>query len=117
MVELSEITPDWVRERMRVKGLRQADVAAEIGIEQHKLSKSLLGHRKFKLPELEALGRYLCDPPPQEQAPDPETAELMTRVAALPPVHRQIVRALVASLEQSALDASETPEQSDDPAR
>jgi hypothetical protein len=57
------------------------------------------------------------NPPPQEQAPDPETAELMTRVAALSPAHRVAVRALVDSLERIAQETSETPEQSDDPER
>jgi DNA-binding Xre family transcriptional regulator len=114
MMDLSQVTPDWIRERMRVKRLRQADVSNAIGIAQHKLSKSLNGHRQFRTKELDALCKLLCDPlPPGTPVQDPETAELLARIAQLGPVDKRVVFALVRSLEEADRVRAEKTEEPD----
>jgi transcriptional regulator with XRE-family HTH domain len=106
-MRLEDVTPEWVRARIEARGLTQAQVAEEIGTTQDKLSKSLGGHRRFTTPELDALARLLCEPEPELS---PETLEIARRIAALPAASRQVLAALVETLEQQQPPAPQEPE-------
>lgn len=111
-MRLEDVTPEWVRTRMQAQGLLQRDVAREIGLPQHKLSKSLNFKRQFTLAEREALIMLLCEPSPPEL--DPQVLEFARRYAALPEPAQRVVQSLVGSLEQESLANPSSREPSDD---
>jgi hypothetical protein len=96
-MHLEDVTPEWVLSRMQERGLLQAQVAVEIGIEQHKLSKSLNHKRRFTVAEREKLARLLCEPEPPELEPEP--LEMARRFAALSDDRRALMMAMVEALE------------------
>lgn len=55
----------WIQEELKTCQKLQADLAAHIGINAQQLSASILGKRRFKTEELEALAGFfsisLCD--------------------------------------------------------
>lgn len=107
-MRLEDVTPEWVRTRMKARSLRQAAVAKEIGITQDKLSKSLNYKRDFTIPERESLARLLCEPEPPELAPD--VLSVARRVAALTEWNRGLLQALLGTLEaQQAVGGTEAP--------
>jgi transcriptional regulator with XRE-family HTH domain len=103
-----DVTPEWVKGRMASLGWTQSKVATDIGMTQDKLSRSLNGHRRFMIEELNALGRLLCEPEP-EIIPDADALQIATRIAALSEAARRILEALVSSLEREALEAQGPP--------
>lgn len=62
-MELGEI-----KDRMRERGLTQADVGAQLGLTQVQMSKSLSGTRRFTVPEMDRLRHILTDDAP-DRAP------------------------------------------------
>jgi transcriptional regulator with XRE-family HTH domain len=108
VMRIADVTPEWVRDRMAALALTQARVAAEIGLTQDKLSKSLTGKRRFLTSELDALARMLCDPDPAT-LPSEEAIELARRIDALPEAAHRVLEALVATLEKEVLPVAPTP--------
>jgi transcriptional regulator with XRE-family HTH domain len=100
-MRLEDVTPEWVLARMQARGLNQSQVAAEIGLEQHKLSKSLTGKRNLKVGERESLARLLCEPEPPEL--EPGNLEMARRFAALSEERRALMRAMMDTLEAQEL--------------
>jgi transcriptional regulator with XRE-family HTH domain len=96
-MRLKDVTPEWVLARMKAQGLTQSKVAAEIGLEQHKLSKSLTGKRNLRVSERESLARLLCEPEPPEL--EPENLGLARRYAALSEDRKALMRAMMDTLE------------------
>jgi transcriptional regulator with XRE-family HTH domain len=96
-MKIEDVTPVWVRARMKALGMKQARVAAEAGMTQDKLSKSLTGKRQFTVGERDSLARLLCEPEPPELAP--EILDRARRVALLSPERRQLLDALLETLE------------------
>ncbi|UAK24207.1 LexA family protein [Sphingomonas nostoxanthinifaciens] len=54
-----------IRLRMKALGLRQADIAIALGIDQVKVSKALTGTRQWKSAEVDELRRLLIEPAAQ----------------------------------------------------
>jgi transcriptional regulator with XRE-family HTH domain len=104
-MRLKDVTPEWVLARMKAAGMTQAKVAAEIVLEQHKLSKSLTGKRNLRVSEREGLARLLCEPDPPEM--EPENLDLARRFAALSEDRKALMRAMLDTLE--AQQQSATP--------
>lgn len=102
-MRLEDVTPEWVLARMKDHGLNQSQVAAEIGLEQHKLSKSLNGKRNLRVGERESLARLLCEPDPPEMEPD--NLAMARRFAALSEDRRALMRAMMDTLEAQELQA------------
>lgn len=90
-------------------GLSQSRVAAEIGLEQHKLSKSLTGKRRFRDEERDRLARLLCEPSPPELEPD--ALSMARRFAALSQDRQELMRSMIDTLE--AQQSAQTPKTSD----
>jgi transcriptional regulator with XRE-family HTH domain len=112
MMRLEDVTPDWIRARMRALALSQSELSDHIGLTQDKLSKSLTGKRRFLTGELDALARILCDPDPEE-LPAPEVIALARRIEALGDAGRTALEALVQTLE--SLRPQEHPEDEEPP--
>lgn len=100
-MRLEDITPEWVRARMAAEGITQVQLAAEIGLTQDKLSKSLTGKRNFTVRELDALGRLLCEPP-AEDAPSDAVLDLARRIGNLPEASFRVLQASVEAFEREA---------------
>ena len=67
----SEVTPEWITDRLAVTGRRQGDLARALGISEDKLSKSMTGKRQLTATEREKAMEVLLSPP----APDSDEAE------------------------------------------
>lgn len=113
-MHLNDVTPDWIRSRMKLMNLRQGKVAREIGLAPDKMSKSMKGKREFRREELDALARLLCEPEPPEA--DAETLAFARRIAALPPALRPLMESMLDTLEKQQLpqDARGTEGRDDD---
>lgn len=106
-MRLEDVTPDWVRERLAALKMTQVQAVEEVardvrGFSQDKLSKSLGGHRRFTIPERNALARLLCDKEPELS---PEAQALARRIEALDEGPRQI---LLAALEAAVREAAKS---------
>lgn len=69
---MSETPAEWVKRRMREKGLRQVDLANAIGASNpNKISKAFSGERQFKVAEMDILRALLAedDAPPVRGRP------------------------------------------------
>lgn len=64
---MTEAPVDWVKRRMREKGLKQVDLANALGVLPNKITKAFYGERQFKLAEMDILRALLAEddaPPP-----------------------------------------------------
>lgn len=52
-----------IKRRLALKGMKQLDLAAHLGLEQAKVSLSLNGKRKFTVPEMDKIRALLADEP------------------------------------------------------
>lgn len=99
-MKVSEVTPEWIRMRARIKGLRQDDLARAIGIERTKLNKALNGKRNFLGWELVKIVELLDDAPAYAD-PDPEVTGLVEDYLALSEADRRRARGLLRALLQA----------------
>lgn len=85
MSEITDITPEWIRERKAALGLKNdADIYGGIKtLTQDKFSKSMNGTRQFKPAELVAIQRILSGPRPDTARLAPETTAPMARTIDL----------------------------------
>lgn len=61
---MTETPVEWVKRRMREKGLRQVDLANAIGANNpNKISKAFAGERQFKVHEMDILRAMLAEEP------------------------------------------------------
>lgn len=58
---MTDFSNDWVRDRLREKGLKQRHLAEHLGLDQDKISKSLSGVRRFTADEALAIKKFLSD--------------------------------------------------------
>lgn len=104
-MRLDEITPEWIRLRLSVKGWSIGDLAEAMDLERTKLSKSLNGKRNFLGSELDRL-RELLSEPGTYTTRDPELTEMVRDYLALSEADRLRARNLLrALLHAEALEA------------
>jgi hypothetical protein len=118
-MQLTEVTPAWIRERAKAKRLRLGQVAEAINLPQTNFSKSLNGKRTFTTEELEKLVVVLCDTQESPEAKakyDPVLRALIEDYEALTdPMDRRRAAALVHSLRTVREGDEETPGQPSGP--
>lgn len=56
---MTVLSPEWIRQALAAQGATQAELAAAMGIDATKLSKSLAGKRQIKAQEMVLLMRFL----------------------------------------------------------
>lgn len=96
-MKISEVTPEWIRLRLRTKGMRIGDLAETIPLERTKVSKSLTGKRNFLGWELARIVEVLGEAE-HYALPDPEIRELLEDYLALSESDRLRARALMRAL-------------------
>lgn len=87
------MTNDEIKEALVAKGLKDKDLAAYLGVEADKVSKSLNGKRRWQAQEILAIAEYLA-PNPQEskEVEPPEVREVAVLMHRMDLTGREIVR-------------------------
>ena len=76
---MTDFSNDWVRDRLRERGLKQRHLAEFLGLDQDKISKSLSGVRRFTANEALAIQQFLS-----EQSSSVETPQVVQAGEGVP---------------------------------